>query len=77
MHTNIWGYCAAWTEIPGVKMQPDARQPGLFVTNLNLDHVEFVFTNGKNDWDSPMHGGNYCIDSPGQYLVQSGTISKL
>lgn len=58
-------------------MLPDPQQPGLFVAHLDVEAVEFVFNNGENDWDSPMAGGNYVVKRPGQYLVQSGTISEL
>ena len=58
-------------------MQPDPRQPGLFVASLDMDSCEFVFNNGDNDWDSPMEGGNYTLSRPGQYLVQAGTVSEL
>lgn len=68
---------AAWSELPGEQMQPDPKQPGLFLVTLPLGTVEFVFNNGNNDWDSPMSGNNYAIDEPGEFLVQSGTISKL
>jgi len=58
-------------------MHPDPRQPGLFVANLDIESIEFVFNNGDNDWDGPMAGGNYAVSRPGEYLVQSGTISEL
>lgn len=67
---------AAWSEPPGEQMQPDPKQPGLFMVTLPQTNVEFVFNNGNNDWDSPM-SGNYVIEEPGEFLVQSGTVSKL
>lgn len=58
-------------------MQPDTKQPGLYMITLPQTKMEFVFNNGSNDWDSPMSGNNYQIEEPGEFLVQSGTVSKL
>eukprot|EP00892_Ulva_mutabilis_P003916 jgi/Ulvmu1/1897/UM012_0055.1 len=66
-----------WTDLPGEQMQPDSKQPGLFMISVPHSKLEFVFNNGDNDWDSPLSGNNYLIEEPGEFLVQSGTVSKL
>lgn len=62
------------------------------MTQSNQDHnakniiiegrkVEFVMTNGENDWDSPGRytdkPKNYEINGPGTYRLKSGKIEKL
>jgi hypothetical protein len=73
------GMCvhAAWTELPGQRMQQDASQPGLFVASIPQTDLEFVFNNGANDWDSAKSGQNYEISGAGEYLVQKGEVSIL
>lgn len=71
------GFCAAWTEVPGQKMDTDPSKPGLFVVHLPESATEFVFNNGDNDWDSPWDSQNYVITEPGEFLVQSGAVNKL
>jgi hypothetical protein len=58
-------------------MDTDPGKPGLFVTTLPESATEFVFNNGGNDWDSPCNAQNYVVKEPGEYLVQSGAVSKL
>lgn len=67
----------SWTEAPGQKMETDPSKPGLFVVSLPESATEFVFNNGENDWDSPWDSQNYEITEPGEFLVQSGAVSKL
>lgn len=67
----------SWTEVPGQKMDTDPSKPGLFVVHLQENATEFVFNNGDNDWDSPWDAQNYEITEPGEFLVQSGKVSKL
>lgn len=67
----------SWTEAPGQKMDTDPSKPGLFVVHLPESATEFVFNNGDNDWDSPWDSQNYVITEPGEFLVQSGEVSKL
>ena len=58
-------------------METDPSKPGLFVVSLPESATEFVFNNGENDWDSPWDSQNYKITEPGEFLVQSGAVSKL
>jgi hypothetical protein len=43
--------------------------------------MEFVMTNGENDWDSPGRFAdkpkNYQITSPGTYRLKSGKLEQL
>jgi hypothetical protein len=70
--------CAAWTDLPGMPMHKGVgSQPGLFAAQLDQNAAQFVFNNGENDWDSPMNTENYSVKGPGEFLVQSGQVSKL
>jgi hypothetical protein len=43
--------------------------------------MEFVMTNGENDWDSPGRFAekpkNYVITGPGTYRLKSGKLEQL
>ena len=52
------------------------------VLTVEAHHMEFVITNGSNDWDTPDpfgNGGqqNYVIDGAGMYRLKSGKVIKL
>lgn len=71
----------AWTQTPGVLM--DTLPDGSKSKTLAGKKMEFVLTNGKNDWDTPNpyrdtnKPNNYRIDSPGVYRLKSGRVEKI
>jgi hypothetical protein len=61
-----------WTQAPGLPLTKTGD--GLFSLRLDTQSLEFVFTNGSGEWDSPAHG-NYFIESPGSFSVCNGHVS--
>lgn len=75
---------AGWTALPGRQM--DAKGGGNYEVTLPNSAIEFVITNGDNEWDTPpppppgKESGwhkNYTIHTPGTYALSRGRIEKL
>jgi hypothetical protein len=39
--------------------------------------LEFMVTNKRGLWEKALHGGNYCIQWPGRYLLEGGQVKEL
>ena len=52
---------------------------GKRVVTVQGHSVEFVLTNGENDWDTPYGGNpkNYKIKEPGIWRLKSGKLSRM
>lgn len=87
-YTSGWDtvYChynlnnKGWTIAPGRKMTKQGN--GVHSITVEGAAMEFVLTNGGNDWDTPNpfgnHGqpSNYVVKSPGSYRLKSGKVEK-
>ncbi|GMH35832.1 hypothetical protein BSKO_03700 [Bryopsis sp. KO-2023] len=67
-----------WSKSPGKKMEPGSR--GHFIS-VDASVVEFVLTNGHNEWDRPnpysSKPTNYYLDTAGEYVLRSGRLHKV
>ena len=74
---------AAWTELPGVEMQPGKEDfAGCKVLQVRGNQLEFVLNDGAGQWDTPDPYGssqtkNYMISTPGKYMLEAGAVSPL
>ena len=74
---------AAWTDLPGVEMQPGKdKDVGYKVVQVRGNQLEFVLNDGAGQWDTPDPYGssqtkNYTISTPGTYKLEAGEISKV
>lgn len=69
---------SGWTSTPGQRMERgEGDYANHFVVHLDSTDVEFVFNNGRDDWDSPAFGQNYKISGAGTYRIKSGKVSSL
>lgn len=64
-----------WTNPPGIPWEKVAD--GVWKLKLEAEVLEFVCTNGASGWDKPPHGGNYLIETPGDYELRNGRINRI
>lgn len=70
----------AWTDVPGVVMESSVatyEEIPWKVLSIEGETLEFVLTNGANDWDKSPEGGNYAISRSGVYLLSFGEIREV
>lgn len=69
---------AAWTQLPGERMDTDAN--GTKVFKIQGNRMEFVLTNGSGKFDTPNPYGepgrprNYVIDHSGTWELINGNL---
>lgn len=64
-----------WTTLPGRLM--DEHEPGYKRVVFDGTSVEFVFNDGKGNWDKRVDGRNYSLEGRGTYMVSDGNVSKI
>ena len=80
---SLYFCCAAWTDLPGVEMQPGTEEfAGSKVLKVRGNRLEFVLNDGAGQWDTPDPYGssqtkNYNISTPGRYRLEAGEISQI
>ena len=75
IHYNIDGQ--NWTDLPGVLMEESDLIEGYKKVVLNMSTLEFVMSDGNNNWDNAPDGGNYYVNESGAYKLDDGIIEKI
>mmetsp|Transcript_75945 Transcript_75945/g.180580 ORF Transcript_75945/g.180580 Transcript_75945/m.180580 type:complete len:873 (+) Transcript_75945:91-2709(+) len=63
-----------WTTPPGLPWTVEGS--GRFSLEVQAAKLEFVCNDGGSGWDKAATGGNYVIDTPGEYTIKNGRIKR-